>query len=530
MSTRIVTTLALAALFPGSAAAATFSATTSLAPGQDTPAKAAPVQFRVTFGAAIDPASLIASDFSVDGSSSPKTVLTITPVGAGNTTFDVRVTSSGNGLIRFSLPAGRVVGANPADTNSASNQTNVQLNDQTPPTAPDAGGITVTTDPTTGVTTVTGGSGAVEGYSTVTVQNADGSTLCTAGAASDGSFSCAGTATGGSVSIFVTDAVGNVSSAITETVPDVVPPPPPAPGLITVTPDVTNGPVTVTGSAGAVEGGSTVTVIDSTGITVCSTAAAADGSFACSGTTHSGSVTVAATDATGNTSTTTAETFAFDATPPPAVDPAKVTIVAVGEGAAVVVTGGAGAADPGTTVSAVDATGTTICIATVASDGSFTCTGDAADGKVTLVVRDTAGNAADATPSVAPATARLRVRQRPFRPTQTLRRGARVRFLLVVRSTGTSSARDVTIRYRVPKGLRFVRVGITRGKIKTTFDRRTRMVVIRLGAIKVGGRRELRVITRMTSRTRAGVLRTTAIASASNASRVAARARVRFRV
>jgi PKD repeat protein len=86
------------------------------------------------------------------------------------------------------------------------------------------------------------------------------------------------------------------------TVPDTTPPPPADLGKITVGP-ITNGQVTITGSAGSVEGGATVTITNPRTNEVVTVTANADGSFTAQlGAQASDTLSIVVTDGAGNAS------------------------------------------------------------------------------------------------------------------------------------------------------------------------------------------------------------------------------------
>jgi large repetitive protein len=153
-----------------------------------------------------------------------------------------------------------------------------------------------------------------------------------------------------------------------------------APSAPTLNP--TNG----TSVSGTAEAGSTVTVKAADGTVLCTTTAdASTGSFTCvpSSTPADGDVlSVTATDSNGNTSA--AATVTVDRTAPakPDVNPTRGDVIS-------------GTGDAGTTITVTDDAGQLVCSATVASDGSWSCTPTTtpADGTVlTVTSSDAAGN------------------------------------------------------------------------------------------------------------------------------------------
>ncbi|MEQ9862622.1 Ig-like domain-containing protein, partial [Pectobacterium cacticida] len=235
-------------------------------------------------------------------------------------------------------------------------------------------------------------SGNAEPGSTVTVTDANGTTLGSAVANADGSFTVPLTppaANGEVLTITATDAAGNISESINTTAPDITAPD--APTNLVVAEDGT----AVSGNA---EPGSTVTLTDASDNIIGSAAVDADGSFTISLTPallNGESITATATDAADNVSAP-ATTAAPDITAPNA--PTVLTVA--GDGTAV-----SGNAEPGSTVTVTDASDNILGSAAANADGSFTVplTPPAANGEsLTVTATDAAGNASAPTTATAP--------------------------------------------------------------------------------------------------------------------------------
>lgn len=121
--------------------------------------------------------------------------------------------------------------------------------------------------------------------------------------------------------LVATDLAGNVTQQSLTIILDTIPPPQPVLGLISVSGPDKNGQVTVTGKAGAVEGGDTVTITDTrTGARV-SVTASADGSFVAKlAAGPSDKLSIKVTDEAGNV-TTSPKTIDVSNLPP---DPSQV--------------------------------------------------------------------------------------------------------------------------------------------------------------------------------------------------------------
>ncbi|MEH0834532.1 Ig-like domain-containing protein, partial [Pectobacterium cacticida] len=323
---------------------------------------------------------------AVSGNAEPGSTVTITLPG-GDT---VETSADAFGRYTVELPAALLNGESltVTATDAAGNvsaPTTVAAPDITAPDAPTD--LAVAGDGTAV-------SGNAEPGSTVTVTDANGTTLGSAVANADGSFSVPLTppaANGEVLTVTVTDAAGNASAPTTATAPDITAPD--APTNLVVAEDGT----AVSGNA---EPGSTVTLTDASDNIIGSAAVDADGSFTISLTPallNGESITATATDAAGNVSAPTTAT-APDTTAPDA--PTVLTVA--GDGTAV-----SGNAEPGSTVTVTDANGTTLGSAVANADGSFSVplTPPAANGEVlTVTVTDAAGNASAPTTATAPDT------------------------------------------------------------------------------------------------------------------------------
>jgi hypothetical protein len=268
--------------------------------------------------------------------------------------------------------------------------------DDIPPAAPDAGLINAS-DATN---VVAGLAGAVEASSTVTVYSdaALTTSIGSVAALADGSFSVATTGLTAGVDVYVTatDASGNESAATVITPIDDITPAAPNAGLITAY-GATN---VVTGSSGAVEASSTVTVYSDAALTtpIGSAAASIYGSFSVTTTvlTAGVDVYVTATDAAGNESAATVITPIADFPPLPP----DATLITASD-ATDVVTGLAGAVEASSTVTVYRnaALTTIIGVAAALADGSFsvTTTGLTAGVLVYVTATDAASNESAAT-------------------------------------------------------------------------------------------------------------------------------------
>ncbi|MEP8673170.1 BapA/Bap/LapF family large adhesin [Enterobacter hormaechei] len=201
--------------------------------------------------------------------------------------------------------------------------------------------------------------GTAEPGSTVTLKDADGNTIGTGKAGSDGKFTIdLGTPliNGEQITATATDPSGNTSQGGQVTAPDLTAPD--APANLEVSPDGK----TVTGTA---EPGSTITLKDADGNTIGTGKAGNDGKFTIDlGTplTNGEQITATATDPSGNTSQG-GQVTAPDLTAPDA--PANLEVSPDGK----TVTG---TAEPGSTVTLKDADGNTIGTGKAGSDGKFT--------------------------------------------------------------------------------------------------------------------------------------------------------------
>ena len=238
------------------------------------------------------------------------------------------------------------------DNNSPSpgNPGNPSEPDTTPPDAPT--NLQVSPDGKT----VTG---TAEPGSTITLKDADGNTIGTGKAGSDGKFTIdLGTplTNGEQITATATDPSDNTSLGGQVTAPDLTAPD--APANLEVSPDGK----TVTGTA---EPGSTVTLKDADGNTIGTGKAGNDGKFTIDlGTplTNGEQITATATDPSGNTSPG-GQVTAPDITPPAAPG----NLVVAEDGASV-----SGTAEPNSTIIIKAPDGTIIGQATAGPDGTFT--------------------------------------------------------------------------------------------------------------------------------------------------------------
>jgi Bacterial Ig-like domain/GEVED domain len=137
--------------------------------------------------------------------------------------------------------------------------------------------------------------------------------------------------------------------------------------------------------------------VSSGGDTVCTTTVAA-GAWSCTPLTPlpagSDALTATAKDAAGNTSTSPTVIVNVDTTPPPAPVIASPADGATVGGEAVPLISGTG--EPSDTITVADGSGSAVCVATVTTGGTWSCTATAAipDGPVTLTptATDLAGN------------------------------------------------------------------------------------------------------------------------------------------
>jgi len=323
----------------------------------------------------------------IAGTAEPGSTIGVDIDGDGTPDYTTVAAPDGSWLITpdAPIPDGTVVdvvATDPAGNSSTPTQTTI---DATPPTAP-------VVNPTDGTTI----SGTAEPGSTIGVDvDGDGTPDYTTVAAPDGSWSItpsAPVADGTTIDVVATDPTGN-SSAPAQTVVDATPP----------TAPVVN-PTDGTTIGGTAEPGSTVGVdVDGDGTPDYTTIVAPDGSWSITpdvpiadGTT----VSVVATDPTGNSSVPTQTTI--DATPPaaPVVNPTDGTTIS-------------GTAEPGSTIGVdVDGDGTPDYTTVAAPDGSWSITPGApiADGTtIDVVATDPTGNSStptqtviDATPPAAP--------------------------------------------------------------------------------------------------------------------------------
>jgi large repetitive protein len=211
-------------------------------------------------------------------------------------------------------------------------------------------------------------SGTGEAGATVTVKDSSGNTVCTTTVAAGGAWSCTtSTLADGAQTLTVTqaDAAGNTSAPsdpVSLTVDTGIPAKPvvssPAAGSV-----INDSTPTISGNG---ESGATVTVKDTSGATVCTAIADASGNWSCTPSTAftdgPQSLTVTQADAAGNVSEATTLNVTLDS-----VTPATPSVNA-SNGSSV-----SGTAEAGSTVTVKDASGTTLCTATAAADGSWSC-------------------------------------------------------------------------------------------------------------------------------------------------------------
>jgi len=240
---------------------------------------------------------------TVSGSAEPGSTVSVTyPDGTTGT-----VVADASGQYSVSSASPQTSGAvSTTATDPAGNVSTASTGGYTDTSAPLAPSQTVTSNPD-GTLTV---SGSAEPGSTVSVTYPDGTTsTVVADASGQYSTTSASPQTSGAVSTTATDPAGNVSTATSGSYTDTSAPLAPS-QTVTSNPD---GTLTVSGSA---EPGSTVSVTYPDG-TTSSVVADATGHYSSASNTvqTSGSVSVMATDAAGNSSTATAGSFT-DSTPP----------------------------------------------------------------------------------------------------------------------------------------------------------------------------------------------------------------------
>ncbi|MEH0875418.1 Ig-like domain-containing protein [Pectobacterium cacticida] len=321
---------------------------------------------------------------AVSGNAEPGSTVTVTD-GDGNNLGSVEVGEDGSFTVPLNPPPtnGESLTVIVSDAAGNSSSTTVTAPDTTAPDAPTD--LAVAGDGTTI-------SGNAEPGSTVTVTDANGTTLGSAVANADGSFSVPLTppaANGEVLTVTATDAAGNISESINTTAPDITAPD--APTDLAVAGDGT----TISGNA---EPGSTVTVTDGDGNNLGSVEVGEDGSFTVPlnpPPTNGESLTVIVSDAAGNTSPSTTVT-APDTTAPDA----PTDLAVAGDGTAV-----SGNAEPGSTVTVTDASDNILGSAVANADGSFSVplTPPAANGEVlTITATDAAGNISESINTTAP--------------------------------------------------------------------------------------------------------------------------------
>ncbi|MBP5800530.1 hypothetical protein J2D78_00365 [Microbacterium maritypicum] len=226
---------------------------------------------------------------------------------------------------------------------------------------------------------VSGEANAAALGATITVTDAGGTVVGTAAVAADGSYSVvlSPTATG-PVTVVLTDASHNQSASVT-VAPGATPP--------TVAPEVNVADgTTVSGEKSSATPGAIVYISDSDGNVRGSAVVNADGSYEVSLDPlpkEGEKLSIVATDPTTGNASFPPVQVTVGAAPTDAVDVTK----AAANGSTV--TGAAGAAEPGSVITATDADGNRIGSGTVESDGSFTVTldlGAVADGDSVFVV------------------------------------------------------------------------------------------------------------------------------------------------
>ncbi|MEH0833275.1 Ig-like domain-containing protein, partial [Pectobacterium cacticida] len=320
---------------------------------------------------------------AISGNAEPGSTVTVTD-GGGNNLGSVEVGEDGSFTVPLNPPPtnGESITVIVSDAAGNSSSTTVTAPDTTAPDAPTD--LAVAGDGTAV-------SGNAEPGSTVTVTDANGTTLGSAVANADGSFTVPLTppaANGEVLTVTATDAAGNISESINTTAPDTTAPD--VPTDLAVAGDGT----TVSGNA---EPGSTVTVTDGDGNNLGSVEVGEDGSFTVPlnpPPTNGESITVIVSDAAGNSSSMTV-------TAPDTTAPDAPTNLAVAEDGTAV----SGNVEPGSTVTVTDADGNNLGSVEVGEDGSFTVplNPPLTNGEtVTATATDTAGNVSEPTMASAP--------------------------------------------------------------------------------------------------------------------------------
>ncbi|PDW03919.1 Ig-like domain-containing protein, partial [Candidatus Viridilinea mediisalina] len=219
-------------------------------------------------------------------------------------------------------------------------------------------------------------SGTAEPQSTVAVRDRAGNLLCSATADADGAWACASNrdlpAGEGGVEVTATDPVGNRSTANTR---DLVVDPSHDPDAAWLNSPASDGTVsprpTINGVAAP---GSTVTVQDAAGTTLCSTTATTNGVWACVPSTPlpegEQSLRVVVTSPSGATSAATTRSFTVD----PTAGPTAPMLISPSPGSSNALRPiFSGNAEPGTTASVEDSLGNLLCRSIVANDGTWSC-------------------------------------------------------------------------------------------------------------------------------------------------------------
>ncbi|PWC09219.1 Ig-like domain-containing protein, partial [Brenneria corticis] len=357
--------------------AASNSSTAATATAPDTTAPAAPADL------------LVAADgAAVSGTAEAGSTVKITDA-AGNALGSVTAGNDGHFTLPLSpaLTNGEAITAIANDTaGNASTAATATAPDATAPDAPEA---YIIDDGTTI-------NGTAEAGSTVTVTLPDNSTQ-TATAAENGTWSIPlsqGLTAGEQLAVTATDGAGNTSSATQVTVPDTSVPDTTAPEAPEAA--VSDDGLTVSGTAEP-ESTVTVTLPDSATLTATADSFGVYSVALPTALTNGETVTVTATDAANNISTTTAA-IAPDLTAP--ATPTELLVAA--DGAAV-----SGNAEAGSTVKITDAAGNELGSVTVGDDGHFTVPLSSAltNGEaISVVVSDVTGNTSAAASVTAPDT------------------------------------------------------------------------------------------------------------------------------
>lgn len=278
----------------------------------------------------------------------------------------------GSGFIGSTITAGALVvgaGSGPGVDGSA----RIEWTAPAPVITSPAGGPIGTGSP------VVSGSAVAGNTVTLTI---DGTTVCTTVALPDGTWSCP-------ISPALADGDHTLVASQTDQPGNPLPRyPDSAPVTVTVDTVAPSAPVSscrydadgAVACTGAGEAGSTISVTDAGGATVCSATVLADGTWSCASTGAVGDLplSIVQTNLVGNSSS---------ATTPPTVGPTTCSENADGT---VTCTG---TSDPGNTITVTSPTGEPVCTATVKDNGSWSCTSTGPVGStVTVTSTDAAGN------------------------------------------------------------------------------------------------------------------------------------------